>query len=762
MLRSIFIVTVIFLSACSSVVPNAPTRTDSTELTAQANFWFQMNGALETDISGSPTSVDIAKDANENFYVSFLDTSNGLLVKRWTPSTQTWVQVGGSVDTQAYNAGSPVQSLAIDNSGNPVVAYIKTQSGIYRLFVKRWDGSTWQTVGGTANANTTQYAYYPSLALDSSGNPYVAFRQSASGGGYNLFVRRWNGTAWETVGPGSLDVVATNDVYYPSLEVYNNQPIVSWYETNGNIYVKQWDGANWVRLATRVNTTDRSGYFYTSLAMTSSGTPVVAYVEYSSTSNLYEVRAKQWNGTTWTQLGSTANNPGFTCSSCQISMTLDNTGKPTVVFDQYDWNLGGNVDRYVKQWNGSTWAQVGDVLEPSGQDIAELSPVVLDKQNRPVVALLESTNSNGYNLYVKRYLTNAFAPLGSALDITRANQAIDPTIATQGSTTMAAWSENGGVYVKNYTGTTWQTVVGAVDNDGSPDTKPDLALDDSGIPYVAWLEFDGTNYQTFVKVRSGATWLALGGALGAGTPSTYPPSIAYDTERNVPVVAFTDNDGTTDNILVKRWNPDSSSWDTLGGTLTNMNSPSLAVDGSGNPVMAWTRTLNGQSDVYVMRWDGAAWLSLGGSLDRRASSNATAPALALDNTGNPYVVWQEAFVNPGSTSEDIYVKRWDGTAWQALGLRLDRRSTNNAVAPSISIDNANNPVVAWQETFQGNEDVFLTRWNGTAWTLVGGNALDVVRVSASSSPDVALGSTGEPIVIWQELGASSDVFVKGY
>jgi hypothetical protein len=66
---------------------------------------------------------------------------------------------------------------------------VETSSNVY---VKRWDGSAWASFGdGFLDANTNQNAFAPSMRLDSSGSPVVAWRES-DGISFNIYVKRFN------------------------------------------------------------------------------------------------------------------------------------------------------------------------------------------------------------------------------------------------------------------------------------------------------------------------------------------------------------------------------------------------------------------------------------------------------------------------------------------------------------------------------------------------------------------------------------------
>ncbi|MDZ7652932.1 MAG: hypothetical protein U5L03_10440 [Burkholderiaceae bacterium] len=128
---------------------------------------------------------------------------------------------------------------------NPVAAYVEAVAGdVARLFVKRLNGTTWETLGGASlNAASITAASEPSIATTPAGQPYVAWIQG-DGIQQNLFVARFNGSAWESVGePGiPLNTVAGSTARSPSLAINESwHPVVAWIE-NGRVRLKRFDG----------------------------------------------------------------------------------------------------------------------------------------------------------------------------------------------------------------------------------------------------------------------------------------------------------------------------------------------------------------------------------------------------------------------------------------------------------------------------------------------------------------------------------------
>jgi hypothetical protein len=88
---------------------------------------------------------------------------------------------------------------------------------------------------------------------------------------------------------------------------------------------------------------------------------------------------------------------------------------------------------------------------------------------------------------------------------------------------------------------------------------------------------------------------------------------------------------------------------TGGGISRNRGSselPSMKIDAFGNPVVAWCDDTSGNRGIYVLRWNGSAWVEVGtGSASGGGISNnvgdSSWPSLALDASGYPIVVWND-------------------------------------------------------------------------------------------------------------------------
>jgi hypothetical protein len=112
-----------------------------------------------------------------------------------------WQAVGGPFYEHPYR-WVPNISLALDGSGTPYVAFNDQEGGSQfcgPATVMRFDGAGWQAVGGPVSE---EGGCFTSLALDSAGNPWVAYEDQANWN--RAAVKRFDGANWVGVGDGGF------------------------------------------------------------------------------------------------------------------------------------------------------------------------------------------------------------------------------------------------------------------------------------------------------------------------------------------------------------------------------------------------------------------------------------------------------------------------------------------------------------------------------------------------------------------------------
>ena len=124
------------------------------------------------------------------------------------------------------------------------------------------------------------------------------------------------------------------------------------------------------------------------------------------------------------------------------------------------------------------------------------------------------------------------------------------------------------------------------------------------------------------------------------------------------------------------------------------------------------------NDAEVWSWNGTAWTKIGGdSLNSGWTTNFEA-VRSLTNDGT------NLYAGIGDTAADAEVWSWNGTTWTRIG--GDGVNTSWAVADNIeyvaSLEFFGGNLYAGTASSTGDADVW--RWNGTTWTKIGGDGLN--------------------------------------
>ena len=300
---------------------------------------------------------------------------------------QPWNVLG----SPAFSAGyiqSP--SIALDGSGLPWLAYQDAGTGS-RATVMNFNGSSWTTAGSAGFSAGT--ATNTSLAISPSGTPYVVFRDITQGN--RATVMKFNGTSWVTVGlPGfSSDVVFFTTIAISASGV----PYVAWErQTDGKIAVMKFTGTYWQSVGTDGFSAGLA--YWPRVAVDPDGNP---WVVYEDAVNGDGATVMKYNGTSWTTVGG----PSFSAGAViYTSMAIDGSGVPYVVYS--DVALGHRIS--VMKFSGGAWTNVG--IAGFSQGVASIVAIALSNTGVPYVVFSDGANGNGAT--VMKYRSGAWINLG--------------------------------------------------------------------------------------------------------------------------------------------------------------------------------------------------------------------------------------------------------------------------------------------------------------------------------------------------------------
>ncbi|MBZ0099990.1 MAG: T9SS type A sorting domain-containing protein, partial [Taibaiella sp.] len=214
--------------------------------------------------------VSLSVDTNGTPYVAYTEDKNGVRVTVRRFNGTSWVQVGNTGFTP-----SPAEypSLAINKNNIPYVAY-KDSTG--QVTVVRYNGTNWVPVGNPRFSAAE--IDYTSLAFDKNGTLYVAYRDYPTGG--KAMVSKFDGAAWvpvQDVGGPSAGLSAGR-IHYLSLAIdTNGTPYVAYRDSmNGSkVTAMAYNGTKWVAAGVAGFSPGTGSYI--SLAIGKNNLPYVAF-----------------------------------------------------------------------------------------------------------------------------------------------------------------------------------------------------------------------------------------------------------------------------------------------------------------------------------------------------------------------------------------------------------------------------------------------------------------------------------------------------
>jgi hypothetical protein len=189
--------------------------------------------------------------------------------------------------------------------------------------------------------------------------------------------------------------------------------------------------------------------------------------------------------------------------------------------------------------------------------------------------------------------------------------------------------------------------------------------------------------------------------------------------RDTPTIAWS---SASSNLRV--WHRTNNTWLELSSALNNQqiirpDHIQLRLDNTGKACIAWT-----EGDIFVRRWNGSAWDNQGSPIGNLPGDTPAHPeSMVLDELNRPILAWTE--VDIAAPSIQLIVSRLEGSTWQPLGAPLDTASGDNTVISSVSIqtDNSGNLFIAWMKMedpqYPLHFKLKLRRWTGDDWAELG-------------------------------------------
>jgi hypothetical protein len=219
-------------------------------------------------------------------------------------------------------------------------------------------------------------------------------------------------------------------------------------------------------------------------------------------------------------------------------------------------------------------------------------------------------------------------------------------------------------------------------------------------------------------------------------------------------------------VMDSSWSPAEIQVNT--NTEGEQRSPSVAVDANGNFVVTWMGVGQDGWDIYARRYDNQSDpLGAEFRVNTYTAGNQSSPSVAMDGAGNFMIAW----VSDGQAGGDdgVYAQRYD-TAGNPVGVefRVNSDDLNEQNLPKVAVGgDGEQYAIVWRDTWDGNQSGIESRPYSTEWEAMFGldDRVNTYTIGHQKTPSVAMSANGQYVVVWESQdqdGSAYGIYAQRY
>jgi len=655
-------------------------------------------------------------------------------------------------DTGSGDVGS-YTSLELDGAGNPVVSYYDTTNG--DLKVLHCDDPACTSAGDGAQTvdSAGLVGVDSSLELDTSGFPVVSYSTGASpdlkilhcndadcvGGDESISLP-------DTVGAvGIASSLALDSAGFPVVSYHDN--------TNGDLKLMHCNDANCSGGDESIVSPDTAGSVGndTSLVLDASGFPVIAYSDFTN-GDLKIIHCNDANCTGGGDVPRTIDSTGSVGSG--VGVVLDGVNP---VMSYYD---ATNNDLKILHCADPGCSAIKSTTSPdTGFLVGQETSIALDGSGNPVVSYWDGGNDDLKVMHCNdRHCAGGNESFSSVDASGMTGRYPSLALDSLGNPVVSYWDWDFSRSNLKVLHCNDANCSGGDESIAAPDTGSgnvgydiSLALDAAGRPVVSYYDISNGDLKLMhcndagcADANESVVSPDTAGNVGRGT------SLALDAAGS-PVVSYTD--WTNADLKVMHCNDPNCAGGGESITAPDTGSisigSSLSLDASGQPVIAYT---DASGNLKVMHCNDAncdSGVNGAESITIPFALNAGWDvSLALDLAGNPVVAFWESLLN--GPLKLLHCDDANCTGDESANISTPDMSGSAGSMPSLRLDNAGNPVVAYWDSRFSNRDLRVLHCNDPK--CAGGN--DSISTPDGGGtglyPSLALDALGNAVVSYHD------------
>lgn len=588
-------------------------------------------------------------------------------IARWNPAAGVWESLSTGITGGTFTS---VYAMTVYNNELIVGGEFESAGGQTAHGIARWNGTTWQTVGGHIGGLVYSLGVY-------NGELIAAGRFITAGGFSAMNIARWSpGPGWRSLGSG----VGTVSSSVFDVAVYGNELIACGaFTTAGGLpanNVARWNGGAWQDLDSGLNNAAYSvgaynGELYAGGNFTAADGEPIEHLA-------------RWDGSAWS---SARNGPDDEVRSLEI-----HNGQ--LIVGGYFSRAGGNTVDALARWDGENWWDISGVANAATGVIMEMEVW----KNRVVMAGNFHTHDAGQLIEFR----NLVAWDGVGLSSPGTPDAAVYTLATApGSPSFTTDLIVGGPFtsidgvsaahiarINDTTATGWRAM-GA----GFNGNVYAIAYYNGSIYAGGSFSMSGSTPVSRIARWNGTAWVPVGSGTD-GVNGTVWALKVYGGQLYVGG-SFNTAGGLTTGKLA-RWN--GSSWNWVGGNFLGTFVEALEVYNGELVIGGFYPGVN--SSPNLARWNGSSYSTFG--------VGGTDDAVRAMTVSDGTLVIGGDFTNVGGIAAD-YIARWTGSAWSAIEGGTDEEvfaltAFRNEIHVGGNFDSVRNGAIRSQRYARYSED----------------------------------------------------------
>jgi hypothetical protein len=310
------------------------------------------------------------------------------------------------------------------------------------------------------------------------------------------------------------------------------------------------------------------------------------------------------------------------------------------------------------------------------------------------------------------------------------------------------------IFKSEYRNDTWSHPADPSDNI-SPDSEsaynPHVSMDNNENTIIVWR----TSWGLFKSEYRNSTWshpADLSDRIVQGV-LVYRPLITMDDNGNAIIVWY-QNAVDIDWSIFKSeyrtdtWTHPADIYDNISPDGEDAKYPRVEMDNNGNVVIVWYTPWK----IFKSEYRTGTWshpVDLSDNINPDGQHIVYFPWVAMDNNGNAIIVWQQS----DGGNQQIFKSEYRNSAWTHPTDLSDNISPDgqDAESPQVAMDNSGNAIIVWQQSDGGNQQIFKSEYRTGTWTHPTDLSDNISPDGQDAeSPQVAMDNNGNAIIVWSQ------------